>query len=229
MPEGTMANRIADAARELQSERDAQSTLDHVVKLSIELIPHAEHAGISLLHRRQRLDTPAATSPVVADVERLQYELGEGPCLEAIFDAPIVHSDHVGNDERWPVWGPKATADTGVRSMLCLRMFTHEQNVGALNLYATTPGAFTETDVEHGELLAAHSAVAVASAQQVENLQLAVDGRSVIGQAQGILMERFNIDAEHAFQVLARVSSHSNTKLRDVAAELIATRKTPGT
>lgn len=221
-----MVERLAHAARELQDEPDAQQTMEKVVEIARELVPDAEQAAISLIHRDNRIDTPAASSDVVVRVDELQYETDEGPCLDAIRVQETVRSDDIGTDDRWPSWGPRAAEETGVRSMMCFRLFTLEDTVGGLNLYSGTVGAFDETDFENGQVLAAHSAVAVARAQQVANLKVAMDTRTVIGQAQGILMERYGVDAERAFQVLRRVSSH--VKLRDVALELVTTRRTPG-
>lgn len=229
MVERSLSEDLAAAARELQSEVSAQHTMDKVVELARELVPGCEHAGISLVHANRRIDTPAATGDVAVIVDRLQYEFDEGPCLDAIRTEEVAHSSDIGEDARWPRWGPRTAEETGIRSMLCFRLFTFETVVGGLNLYASRPAAFDETDYDHGLALAAHAAVAVARAQQVDQMQLAIDGRTVIGQAQGILMERFDIDAEQAFQVLARVSSHTNTKLRTIANDLIRTRKTPGT
>lgn len=224
----SLSEDLAAAARQLQTERSAQDTMERVVELARELVPDCEHAGISLVRPDRRIDTPAATGEVAVTVDHLQYQYDEGPCLDAIRVDEVVHSSDIGEDARWPRWGPRTVEQTGVRSMLCFRLFTLDRVVGGLNMYASRVGAFDETDYDHGLALAAQAAVAVARAQQVDHMQLAIDGRTVIGQAQGILMERFDIDAEVAFRVLARVSSRANTKLRDIASDLVRTRKTPG-
>lgn len=74
------------------------------------------------------------------------------------------------------------------------------------------------------EVIADHAAVAVANAKTESTLWQAIQARKLIGQAQGILMERFDLTDEQAFAVLRRYSQDSNTKLRDVAQRLIATR-----
>ncbi|GAA2758636.1 hypothetical protein F4554_003721 [Actinopolymorpha rutila] len=112
--------------------------------------------------------------------------------------------------------------------MMCLRLFTYAHTVGALNLYARSRNAFGRDDVEQGQALAAHAAVAVVGAQRIDQLSVALDTRTVIAQAQGILMERYRFTADQAFNVLVRVSSQANVKLRDVAIELVETRRTPG-
>lgn len=217
---------IASAARSLQDEVGSQHTMEKVVELAVGMIDNAEHAGVSLL-RQGRIESSAASDDMVRRVDELQYEHREGPCVDAILDDEVVHSRDIAHDERWPRWGSLTTEETGIRSMLCFRMFTIEDTVGALNLYSTRAGAFDADDREVGLALTAHAALAVVASQQIETLHLAVDSRTVIGQAVGILMERFDMDADRAFGVLKRVSQESNRKLRDVAHELVATRRTP--
>ena len=114
-------------------------------------------------------------------------------------------------------------------SSLSLQLFVEGDNLGALNLYARQPHAFGEESEDVGLLLAAHAAVAVAGARAEEHLRRAVDSRDLIGQAKGILMERYKITADQAFQVLARVSQQTNRRLADVADELTQTGSVPGT
>ena len=229
MPTGSLSKHIADAARELQATSSAQETMDAVVRLATEIVDGCEEAGISLLHARKKIDTPAATGDVPCTVDRLQYELDEGPCLDAVREEEVVYCPDLTDEPRWGTWAARSTEETGVRSMMCFRLFTNDETVGALNLYAFGPDAFANGDREQGLALAAQAAVAVAAAQVVDQLRAAVDGRTVIGQAQGILMERYDIPPAQAFNVLARVSQTTNRKLRDVAAELVRTRRTPGT
>jgi GAF domain-containing protein len=224
-----LSRHLADAARDLQGETGAQDTMDKAVELAVTMIPSCESAGISMAHRgERRIDTPAATSPTALQVDELQYEFGQGPCLSAIHDEEVVYCRDLAREQRWDAWGPRTAEATGIRSMLCFRLFTNEHTVGALNLYASKPDAFDEEDRDHGLALAAHAAVAVAAAQEVDQLRIAVDGRTIIGQAQGILMERFSLSASQAFNVLVRVSSTTNTKVRDVSMELVRTRVVPG-
>ena len=134
----------------------------------------------------------------------------------------------MAEEDRWISWAPRVAADLNVRSMLCLRLFTSAELVGGLNLYSTQIDAFDEDDAYTGSYLAAQIAVAVAETQQVDGLRIAALNRAIIGQAQGILMERYTIDPEQAFNVLRRVSQNNNIKLIRVADELVRTRRTPG-
>jgi hypothetical protein len=222
-----LSRQVADAARELQDSGDPSTTMERAVRLAVQLVPGAYEAGITLARRGKGVETPAATDALVEKVEGWQYELDEGPCLDAIGKQEVVRSRDVGADERWPSWGPKVARETGFRSMLCFRLFTHEDLVGGLNLYSYDVDGFNEADLDEGLAFAAQTAVAIAAAREIAQLRLAVDGRTVIGQAQGILMERFELDATQSFAVLARVSQARNVKVRQIAEELVITRHLP--
>lgn len=227
MTQVSLAEQVAAAAREMQDERDAGATMDKAVVIAQRVVSGAQEAAISLVHRGGRIDTPAATSEVVRRIDELQYRYDEGPCLDAIRVQGYARSSDVRTDERWPQWGPAAAEETGVRSMLSFRLFTHADKFGALNLYSRQSDAFDDDDHEHGLAIAAHMAIAIAAAQEISQLKGAIDTRTVIGQATGILMERFDLDAGRAFVVLTRLSSHSNRKLREIAHELVETRQIP--
>ena len=222
-----LAENLADAARDLGSE-DVERTLEKSVRLAVELIEGCDGAAVSLVVRGEGLRTPVYTEEWVASGDALQYRLGEGPCMDAAREQEIVVSDDLREDGRWPSWGPRVVAELGARSMMCVQLFTTDTTVGALNMYSRKPGAFEDPgDRYEGLALGAHVAVALAAAQEIEHLQAALGSRTTIGQAEGILMERFDLTPERAFEVLKRVSSHSNTKLHVVATELVATRRLP--
>jgi GAF domain-containing protein len=221
-----LSRRIASAARALQDEIGSQHTMERGLQLAIDMVDGCEHAGISLVHRG-RIDSPATSSEVVRRVQELQHAYGEGPCVDAILENEVVHSSDLAGDGRWPQWGPVTVEQTGIRSMLCFRLFTTQERVGALNLYSTRAGAFGPDDVEHGLALSAHLALAYVASHEIETLNLALDTRTLIGQAAGILMERHQLDGDRAFAVLKRVSQETNRKLRDVARELVLTRTLP--
>jgi GAF domain-containing protein len=219
---------LAEASRELHAEPDTQRTMERSVLLATELIPNCDHAGISTVHRNRTIDTPAATDEVARRGDELQYALDEGPCLDAIWHYDTVISANLAEEDRWTRWAPRVAAELNVRSMLCLRLFTSAELLGALNLYSKDIDAFDEDDAYTGTYLAAQIAVQVAETQESEGLRISALNRAVIGQAQGILMERYNIEPEKAFNVLRRVSQDNNTKLIRVADELVRTRRTPG-
>jgi GAF domain-containing protein len=227
MAAGTRAQRMADLARDLRSEPDAAGTMHHLVQATVDLVPGCDASGITVAHRGGRIETPAASNdwPVLGD--KLQAELGEGPCVDAAWKQEWVRSGDVAGDDRWPAWGPRIAAALGVRSMLCLQLFTHENKLGALNLYSRQVDAYTEENVDEAIAIAAHAAVAVAAAQHIDQLGIGMARRTLIGQAVGIMMERYDLDADRAFSVLLRLSSTENRKLFEIASELVGERRRP--
>ena len=218
---------LASAARSMQSQDGAERTLERCVAIATELFEGCRYAAVSVVHRNAPIDTAAASDPRVRRGDELQYELQEGPCLDAIWHEETVHSPDLRADERWPTWGPQVSDELGIRGMLSFQLFTDQNSLGALNLYSTTVGPFDAEDVEAGLLLAAETAVALAQARAMTQLHTAALNRTVIGQAQGILMERYKLDAQAAFAVLRRISQANNVKLHRVASEFVETRSLP--
>ncbi len=227
MPSEQLTNQLAVAARDLGAE-NVKVTLEKAVALAVDLIVGCDSAGVSLVHRGKKLDTPASTDDSVLHGDKLQYDLQEGPCMDAVWDQEIVISPDLAHDDRWPTWAPRVVEELGVRSMMCIQLFTDEKRLGALNLYSKRTDGFThDGDSHEGLALAAHVAVALAAAQEIEHLETGLRNRAVIGQALGILMERFGLKEDRAFQVLQRVSSQTNRKLLLIATELVHTRRLP--
>lgn len=216
---------FADIARLLQAQEDTRSTLDQIMALAPQAVA-CDYAGITLLHGRRDVETAAASDELVRKADALQYDLGEGPCLQAIWSHDTFVVEDVASDERWPHWGPMA-AEMGLHSILAIRLFTAGTTHGALNLYGATPRLFDADDVAVAHVFATHASVALAAARQQDNLRRAIDARHLIGQAQGILMERFDIDADRAFAVLRRYSQDSNVKLRTIAEQVVSGRQLP--
>ena len=220
------AQQLADAARSMQGWASTQQTLDKVVVVATEMIHGCDLAGISVVHPGG-IDTPAGSDEALRRIDELQFTLKEGPCFDALRTHETVHSRDLATDERWPTWGPLVAKEIGVVCIVSYRLFTSADTLGAMNLYSRSHEAFDPDDVYNGQALAAHVAVALAASQNAEHLELAISNRTVIGRAEGILMERFNIPPDQAFAVLRRVSQHRNVKLNRVAEELVRTGKTP--
>lgn len=218
---------VADTARSLQAETGSIDTMDLAVQLAVEVIDGAEFASISLIQGSRTVNTPAATNDRARQADQIQYELEEGPCLSAVWDEEVVSCPDLQTEERWGQWASRTVSGTQIQSMLSFRMFTQKDRLGALNLYSSRPHAFSGADLERGTSLAAHTAIALATAQNQEHMEIALDSRTLIGQATGIIMAHYDIDAVHAFEVLKRVSQHTNVKLHAIAAEVIKTRKLP--
>jgi GAF domain-containing protein len=223
----SLTEQLAQMAHDLNGDADVAETVEQIAEYAKETLS-CDHAGILLVLGNRRIETAAATDPIVEKADQLQMECGEGPCLESIWthDTYVVHDAET--DERWPVYGP-LVAGLGLHSILGLRLHSADQTLGALNLFSVERREFTEEDVSMAHVFAQHASVALAAARKEEGLRVAIDARHLIGQAQGILMERFGLDADKAFLVLRRYSQDNNVKLRAVAERLIETRSLPPT
>jgi transcriptional regulator with GAF, ATPase, and Fis domain len=223
---------FAAMARDLLARGGISDTLGQVCTLSVAAIDGCQSAGISLVHRGKRIDTPAATDTRAVNLHQAQYDLGDGPCLDAIAEQHTVQIDDLATDDRWPRFARHATA-AGIRSMLCFQLFTDRDTLGALNLFSEHAVAFDETDREVGLIFASHAAVALAGAQKEAHLTTAIHTRQRIGEVCGILAERHHITTQQAFHLLVQASQHQNVPLRDLAARIVSTenanRQTEGT
>ncbi|MBM9465718.1 GAF and ANTAR domain-containing protein [Nakamurella leprariae] len=220
-----LARALSAVARGLQAEPDVQATVLRIVHAAVEAVAGADHAGITLM-RGGVATSPAVTDGVVTRIDELQYELRQGPCLQAIREQAIIDSADLAGDDRWAGFGLRAAA-LGVASMLAVPLSVPGRELGAVNLYARRAGAFDEDDKQIAVLVASHAAIALQARQQQQDLRTAMDTRNLIGQAQGILMERGKITAEQAFTELARLSQTLNVKVRDIAWALATTGGPP--
>lgn len=230
-PAAGLTSGLSQAARVLFSAGGSTETLQRVVDLGVETIDGCDAAGIFLVEDGT-VTTPVHTHPLVAQVDALQRETREGPCLDAIATEATVYADDLASDTRWPRFAPEATS-AGVRSVLAVRLAANGTG-GALNLYAYFPQAFGIVDRGKALILATLAGVALSSAdardddaRRADHLQAALVTRELIGQAQGILIERERITPDQAFDVLRRASQHLNVKLRDVAQSLVDTGEVP--
>ncbi|MFL6060851.1 MAG: ANTAR domain-containing protein [Marmoricola sp.] len=211
----TLLTTLRDIAALAVTESDFSETAESVVALACETLG-CDHAGLSVFSAGGSFTTMGETSPLVAEADRMQYEYGEGPCVEAAWEQDTFVCNDLANDQRWSTWGPKA-ATLGFGSLLAARLTIAGESLGALNLYSTNVREFSAEDRDTAVILATHAAAPLIAVRERENLKVAVDGRTVIGQAQGILMQRFEVDADTAFSVLRRYSQVQNVKLRAVA------------
>jgi GAF domain-containing protein len=162
----------------------------------------------------------------VGKADALQYEFDEGPGLDAIWELDTYLIDNLCTESRWPRWAPSAAA-LGLTSVLSLRLETSSETLGALNLYATVPFAFDSTDVAVASIFARHASYALDAAQEATGLRTALRSRQLIGVAQGILMQRYQLTLDQSFEVLRRYSQDQNVKLRDVAEHLVRDGRIP--
>ncbi|MGW2639848.1 ANTAR domain-containing protein [Streptomyces sp. NPDC001348] len=223
------AEQMALLARDLLAKDSVQATLDEIVASAVKLVDGCDAAGI-LAVRKGRAVTLAACGDMVRESDRLQGELGEGPCFDLARrkDGERVYriADLAQPRPAWKRFADEARR-LGIGSMTGVLLYTDNDDFGALNLYARSPGAFSKDIETAGWLLASHAAVALASARTIDQLEHAVDTRHAIGEAMGILMERHRMSEEDAFNVLRRISQHHNVKLRDVAQRVRADHTDP--
>jgi hypothetical protein len=224
-----LAGQFAAVARALASEPNVEATLQRVVEIARLIVPGCHHAGITVL-RRGRPETPAATDEVSAEVDKVQYETGEGPCLSAILEQVTFRTGDLAAEDRWPKFSRPAVQRTGVRSVLAYRLFTEADTLGALNLYSREADAFDDDAVAICTILAAHAALALARArdrEQISGLEQAVASNRAIGMAIGILMAIRRVGPDEAFDLLRTVSQRTNRKLREIADEVVHTGQLP--
>jgi GAF domain-containing protein len=221
-----VAEAFARLATELHGRTGVEQTVEGVLQFALHAVD-CTHAGVVLARHGCLSGTAAVTDPVVEQVDQLQLEHGEGPAVTAVTGgADCVYVADTRVDQRWPAWSPKAAA-LGLRSVLALRLHASGITLGVLELFHTEPAGFDTDDDAVAHILARHASIAVAVAREQASLRRAVDARKLVGQAQGILMERFSVDADRAFAILRRYSQDNNFKLRDVAQRLIDTRELP--
>lgn len=216
----TIRSAMVELTAALGSNTELETTLASVTAAAVTLMDGVDYADVLLINNGHfRSVTP--TAPLVIDLDAVQLRLNEGPCLQAaVDDELVVRCPDLRTDERWPGFASAAVA-AGVHSMLSFQLYSHRGGAGALNLFcrqASTVDAATEAI---GAMLATHAAVALVAAETRHQFHSALASRDVIGQAKGILMERFKVDAVRAFELLTKLSQNTNTPLRIVAQKLV--------
>ncbi|MFC7674554.1 GAF and ANTAR domain-containing protein [Mycolicibacterium sp. GCM10028919] len=217
-----LAVRMAELARSVAAPRSAEEIFAEVTKAAVELIPGVDTAGILLITKGGKYESHAGTTDLPHELDELQHMLQEGPCLDAAFD-DILAIEDFREETRWPAYSA-AVSKLGVLSGLSMRLYTNERTAGALNLFGFEPTQWDSEKRTTGMVLAAHAASAIMSNRQGEQLQSALSTRDRIGQAKGIIMERYGVDDMRAFDMLRRLSQEGNTPLVDIAARVIETR-----
>lgn len=190
------------------------------MRAAVDTVPGAQYASISSVLNRHEVITRAASGEPAVAVDRVQYDTGQGPCLDTLHQQRTVRLTDLSTERRWPAF-TRRVRELGIGSMLAVQLYVHGNELGALNLSSSEVDAFGEDSERIALLFAAHAAVAMAGAEQRRDLRSALDSRDQIGQAKGILMERFKITGDQAFVLLVKVSQAGNRKLRDVADELV--------
>lgn len=215
-------SRLADA---LRAAPPPTRTAEEIVAYLRQQL-YADHAGITLI-RGRRLETVTATDGLVAWADVLQSELDQGPCRDDSWQHQTLLVGDLAADRRWPQWSAKVTP-LGIASLLAAELTGDRgRRIGTINVYWTQRRTFTPDDIAFVNILARHAALALAQSWIEAGLHTELDSRKLIGQAQGVLMERYDLDETRAFEILRRYSEEHDINLRDAAAHLIATRQLP--
>jgi GAF domain-containing protein len=206
---------------------ELQPTLEAIVSAAVAMISPAEYASLTIFSRGELMPR-ASTGGMPLLLDRLQQQLGDGPCISAARHQSVFRIEVTRQDQQWPEFSVEA-ARLNVLSMLCVPLWVDERCLGALSLYAAgQAAAFTGMHERVTVLLATFAALALTQAQHAEQMHDALGSRDAIGQAKGILMERYKIDADTAFGVLARTSQDQNIKLAVVAGQVAESGELPG-
>ena len=217
---------VAELARIGLANRALGEVLQEITEVAKSALPGAESTSITLI-RGGRPCTAAHVDQLAVDADELQYEQGHGPCMDAGRTGVVLVVEDMRADGRWPAYAARVT-DRGVLSSLSAPLPYQGATIGALNVYATVPAAFGSDDVAVAEEVASYIAVAVANAdahaevrQVAEQMREAMESRSVIDMAKGMLMAQHTCSADEAFTILSHASQRSNRKLRDIARAMV--------
>lgn len=197
-----------------------EAALESLTTSAAANIPGVDFASITLYGEDETLRTVGATDPLADKIDALQYELREGPCYAALADERFVLVNDLSVSSDFPRYAPRAV-ELGVRAQAALQLTSNGRRAAGLNLYAHEAGAFGRSTVQVAGMFATHAAALLGYVDEVEHLNVALQTRTDIGTAVGILMERYGIDRKQAFAFLVRTSNSRNVKLRALAQDVI--------
>lgn len=204
-----------------QQAADIDSVLGELTNTAVRSVPGAQYAGVAIATRDGSVRTASATGRYPILLDEIQQRDKEGPCLSAAWDQQLIRIDDMRRERRWPRYCRDAADLTPIRSAMTFQLFVESQTMGVLNFYATRSRAFDDEAAEMGLVLGIHTALVWNLLRRDEQFRAALASRDIIGQAKGMIMERFNIDAEQAFELLKRLSQGSNTPVVDIAHQLV--------
>ena len=218
----TVVAQLTELVASLNREQAETTTgLHELIDNGVRHVAGCQYAGITLAEKSKAVTNVVATHRYPMVLDEIQHRYGEGPCLSAAWRHHIMHVDDLSVDQRWPRYQRYALEQTPIRCILSYELFADHGAMAALNFYADRPHAFTDESVEIGGIFATHVALAWSMMRRQDQFRSALASRDIIGQAKGIVMERYNLDAVEAFELLTRLSQQSNIKLHDIATALI--------
>ena len=212
---------VAEIAREMAAAPTLDETLQRVVDLGVDYIDGCEGASISFIRGRD-VSTPVWSDRTALAIDQAQYRHDQGPCLEALAAHETIMIENIAEEQRWPLWR-EAVLEFDLRSSISFRLFLasgEEETFGSLNMFASRAHAFDAHAQALGQVFASHAAVALKAAITEAGLEQAVRSRDVIGRAKDILMERHDIGAGEAFQMLCRISNDRNITMHTLAEQI---------
>ncbi|OBH19082.1 GAF and ANTAR domain-containing protein [Mycobacterium sp. E3247] len=202
-------------------EIDTAAGLNELIGNGVLHVAGSQYAGITVAERSKSVTNVAATHRYPVLLDEIQNRYAEGPCVEAAWRHHVMHVEDLSEEQRWPRYRRHVLEQTPIRSILSYELFVDRGSMAALNFYADAPHAFPDDSLELGAVYATHIALAWSMLRRQDQFRSALASRDMIGQAKGIIMERFNLDAIEAFELLTRLSQQSNTRLIDIARGLI--------
>jgi GAF domain-containing protein len=222
-PAHDLAQRMAELARSVAAPRDIDDVLSGVTAATVELLTGADTAGVLLVSKGGTFESLSGTSELIYEVDRLQEKHNAGPCVEAAINELVVRTEDFETETRWPQYS-REVCKLGVRSSISFKLYTGDRTAGALNVFSRRPNSFDADSEVIGSILAAHAAAAILASRESQQLQAALLSRDLIGQAKGMLMERFQVDAVGAFEMLRKLSQQMNVRLSEIARRIVDTR-----
>lgn len=221
-----VAQHLSGTKAVLRNEGVVDGALRLVVALARTMVEGADGASVTL-RRHGRLGTVVASDQTISDMDADQYATGEGPCVDASVAGRWFHAESLDEETRWPAFTPRAQA-LGIRAILSSPLLVDGRPTGALNIYSRTAAAFATKEQELAAVFAAEASNILSDAglqmtddQLTDRFQGALRTREIIAEAQGVIMERHDVGADDAFDLMRRFSQRSGRSLRERAEDVV--------
>jgi GAF domain-containing protein len=218
-----LAQALVEAGRALHDpgpQGALNGTLEAIAHTARDAVPGFDQVGVSAVRSDGTFTTLASTGQLVRELDTLQYEFDQGPCLDAMRRETLVLVEDLSTrTDNWPLYVPRAS-QAGVRAQMGVRLRSNEETLGGLNFYSTAANTIHSRAPHRAELFATHAAIALAQARHGD-VSRTVAGHELIGHAVGILMKRFQITEDHAMYYLVRVATVAGLKIQDVARAVV--------
>jgi GAF domain-containing protein len=215
--------KVAELSRSIQENQYSDGIskpLGELIATAAKSVPGAQHAAITIVGR-DGVQTVVATARYPMVLGKFRQHHDAGPCDAATWTHEVIRIDDVSVEQRWRGYCRDIAGESPIRSILSFRLFVEHHSMGLLTFYSDQPHAFDNESMEIGLVMATHTALAWNTLRRDEQFRSALASRDVIGQAKGMIMERFQMDAVQAFQLLSRLSQNSNTPVVEIAYQIV--------